>query len=310
MRGRHPAVAMRPIAMGLALVSAIGCGPSEQSLQDTLPKAPPRRAPNSPQPSATSAPPPTSAPPATSAPAPAPQPWVVPGATLTRPIKRDDVFLAGTNIPSAWAMDIAAQYTAQVYVSRGDPGPSGRSLMMVFGAEGANVAALPAYIPIADARGLIVVAVNGYQHTDNGEGRSHEDYYCALKFLDDLQKDGTLAANAAYLLAGFSGGAKMAMIVGVYGGRTTFRGVIAGGCNEDLASYALGMLYNPSALALPFVLVNATDDSIVGGSTPNVTASLMQSGFSHVLVIPYTGGHSFPPVDTMKQAVDSILAIP
>src|SRR5258708_39745072 len=99
-------------------------------LKRTAPRPPPRPAPNSQQPSATSAPPPTSAPPATSAPgpAPAPQPWVVPGATLMRPIMRDDMFLAGTNIPSAWAMDIAAQYTAQAYVPRGDPAPPGRSL--------------------------------------------------------------------------------------------------------------------------------------------------------------------------------------
>jgi hypothetical protein len=100
----------------------------------------------------------------------------------------------------------------------------------------------------------------------------------------------------------------MAMDIGPYGGTDTFRGVIAAGCNNDFATYGLGMLSNPSSLALPFVVVNATDDSVVGGATPTVIASMMHSGFTHVSSLSYTGGHVMPPVGVLEQAVDSILA--
>jgi hypothetical protein len=56
------------------------------------------------------------------------------------------------------------------------------------------------------------------------------------------------------------------------------------------------------------VIVNATDDSLVQGYTANVMASMAQSGFEDVSLIPYTGGHVFPPLAVMEQAVDSILA--
>jgi hypothetical protein len=235
--------------------------------------------------------------------------WLAPGTVVTRSIVRDDAFVQTTNIPSAWLADIANQYTAQFYVPRGGLSPSTLSLMIVFGPDGTNTDALAGYEAIADARALLVMAVDGYQPVDNSDARSHEYYYCALKALDDLHQDGTLRANAAFVVAGFSGGAKMAMAVGEYGGTAAFRGVMAAGCNQDFASYAQGMLANPTALLLPFVLVNATDDTIVGGATSAVLSSMMQSGFERVSSIAYTGGHVPPPLQTWEQAVDSILVM-
>jgi hypothetical protein len=236
-------------------------------------------------------------------PAPAQTVGGLPPGTSTRSVSRVDDFLANTNIPAAWGSDIAGQYTAHIYAPAR---PTGRGLMMVFGPQGSNVDALSTYETAADARGLLVVAVDGYQPQDNSDARSHEYYYCALKLLDDLQRDGTLAAGASFVLAGFSGGAKMAMAIGEYGG-TIFSGVIAAGCNVDLASYATQSLDNPSSRSLPFVLVNATDDSIVGGATPMVVASLMRSGFTNVSTIPYIGGHTFPPIAVFLQALELVL---
>jgi hypothetical protein len=227
----------------------------------------------------------------------------LPLGASTRPVDRVDDFLATTNIPPDWAPDIAGQYLAHVYVPRN---LTGHVMMMVFGPQGSNVDALSTYQTAADARRLLVVAVDGYKPQDNSDARSHEYYYCALKLFDDLRRDGILAADASFVLAGFSGGAKMAMAIGEYGG-TIFRGVIAAGCNVDLASYAAQSLDNPSSRNLHFVLVNASDDPVVGGATATVAASLMQSGFTNVSTIPYTGGHTFPPLAVFLQALDLVL---
>jgi hypothetical protein len=187
---------------------------------------------------------------------------------------------------------------------------SGLSFVLVFGAQGANTATLPNYAPIADARNLLVMAVDPTQPLDNTDGRNFESYYCALKLRSELQGDGTLGAASAFLVAGFSGGGKDAMAVAEFGGTATFAGASPAGVNEDLATYAIGILDNPTSLNLPFAIVNATDDSLVAGYTSGVIASMAQSGFNDVTLIPYTGGHVFPPLTAMEQAVDSILAEP
>jgi hypothetical protein len=235
--------------------------------------------------------------------------WI-PGATAERVVLRDDAFLGSTNIPPTWSGDLAAQYTVSLYVPRGFRPGSALSFVLVFGAMGANTAALPNYGPTADARNLLVMAVDPTQPLDNADGRNFESYYCALKLRSELQGDTTLGASSPFLVAGFSGGGKDAMYVGEIGGTATFAGVIPAGVNEDLATYAIGVVDNPTSLNLPFVIVNATDDSLVMGYTAGVIASMMQSGFTNVTLIPYTGGHVFPPPAAMEQAVDSILVKP
>jgi hypothetical protein len=97
------------------------------------------------------------------------------------------------------------------------------------------------------------------------------------------------------------------MAVGECGGTATFRGAIAAGVNEDFATYEIGLVDNSTSRALPFVIVNATDDSLVDTYTTGVLMSMQQSGFTDVSLISYAGGHVFPPLATMQQAVDSIL---
>jgi hypothetical protein len=228
----------------------------------------------------------------------------LPGQAYTRTVVRDDAFLRTTNIPATWYGDIASQYTAELYFPAGGTANTSPSLLMVFGPGGSNESAFGNYQALADARDLLLVAVNGYQPIDNSDARSHEYYYVALRLAFDLRTDGTLGVQSPFLLAGFSGGAKMAMAVGEYGGTDAFAGVVAAGCNEDLASYAQGVLYNPSALVLPYVLVNATDDPVVGDATAAVIESMAQSGFTDVLMLTYTGGHVYPPLAVMEEAVD------
>ena len=283
----HPRQRTTRVAWTVAL-ALCACGQGNRGAADTLGPVPPATAPTS-----------TGPPLAAGA-------WLEPGTFQTRTVVRDDDFLQTTNVPASWQSDIADQYTASFYVPHARV-PISLDLMMVFGPLGTNTQVLGSWASIADARGLLVMAVDGYKSTDEGEARSHEYYYCALKAVSDLKHDAILGRDAPFLLAGMSGGAKMAMMIGEYGGTDVFRGVIAAGCNQDLATYGQQMFDNPSALALPFIIVNASDDDVVGGATPNVVASMQSSGFTSVSTMTYTGGHVMPPLPVLEQAVDSLL---
>jgi hypothetical protein len=292
--------------LALAAAVAVGCGNSH-ALVDTLgSEARSGPIPVRPSPSLPSDEAPPVADGEASPGAPAGDAWT-PGTTITRSVLRDDAFLQMTNIPPAWFVDIGAQYTASLYVPRGLMLGDGLSFLLVFGAVGANTESLPAYGPVADTCNLLVMAVDGDQPSDNTDGRNFEAYYCALKLRSELEADGTLGPASAFLVAGFSGGGKDAMAVGECGGTATFRGAISAGVNEDFATYEIGLIDNPTSRALPFVIVNATDDSVVNTYTTGVLTSMQQSGFTDVSLISYTGGHVFPPLATMQQAVDSIL---
>jgi len=211
-------------------------------------------------------------------------------------LKLDRALLGRTNVPRRRYRHIEPRADVYWAPEALPGGPAGR-VLLVFGAGGNNVEALRAFQGIAERVGAMVATV---KHP-RGDHDEWGHYYYSLQFLDRLRRNRLVARHARVVVAGFSGGGKMALVVGVFGGKR-FAGVLAVGVNSDFASAAHGWLPNPSARSLPIVLLNGKTDLLVRPFAAGVLASMRTSGFRNVRAVPYSGGHEIP----LKESVAAL----
>lgn len=217
------------------------------------------------------------------------------GQTAEVDLSMDRELLARTNIPASWYASIDQSSRGMVYIPQGGKKKSFDRVLVVYGPGGNNLQALPEYMGFADELAAVVIAVEHSRHDTDDRGY----YYYTLRMLDYLKKLGVLNERPAVVLTGFSGGSKMALCLGVYGG-SRFRGVLSIGINVDLATMAYQWLPNPSALSLRMIVLNATDDPLVQGYTEAILRSMKKAGFANARHVSYQGGHAIPPEKTLE----------
>lgn len=201
----------------------------------------------------------------------------------------DRRLLERINIPPAWHDSIDNSCQAAVYLPQGSNGIPADRVLVVYGPGGGNISAMHGYTGFADKfkAALITVEHRRHDHDDRAQ------YYYTRRLIEHLKKLRVLNPDAPVVLTGFSGGSKMALCVGVYGGNY-FRGVLSIGINVDLASMAYKWLPNGSALGLRIILLNAEDDALVKDYTQGLLRSMRQTGFRNVRNVSYQGGHIIP----------------
>lgn len=212
-------------------------------------------------------------------------------AALPTPVfmERDRDLLEAVNVPAAYRAHVAAEGTGQYLVPPDVQRPAER-VLLVFAPGSRNFEAVEAYArnvaPDLNA-GVIGVQVERTDESHWGQ------YYYARHLVRDLVADGILAADARIVLAGFSGGGKLAMLVGALGG-DEWSGVLAGGVNDDIASMAYRWAPSRSALELPIVVLNGDQDTVVNTYTDAVMSSMRQTGFRNARLERYEGEHQMP----------------
>jgi len=141
---------------------------------------------------------------------------LVQGTIQTVSLELDQRLLKDSNIPVDWYGSIENSCDVGVYVPKASPGRQRSDLLLVYGPGGANLRSLPAYQRYADDLGLILAAPQP-SRTEHDE---RPDYYYSLRVIDWLKGQRMLSRTSKIILAGFSGGAKMALIVASFGGDT------------------------------------------------------------------------------------------
>lgn len=209
----------------------------------------------------------------------------------------DSHFLSGTNIPQGWYPYIDKSCIIHIYYPRGYVQGKSYSLLVVFGPMGNNMVMMVNFRDFADQLGFVIIA----PQPQTGDYDFVPDYYYTLASINHLKKYHVITKFSKIILAGHSGGAKMALCVAALGGLDNFSGVLAIDTNQDLASEGYNYLHNSSALELPIVILNATDDQIVTRAhTEKVLQSLQSTGFKNVFTQTHTGGHRIPYQETCE----------
>ncbi len=193
-------------------------------------------------------------------------------------------------VPEGQRRHVPATGEGIVFVPLDSPMPL-RRVVLVFGSGSWNYDAYLELIDdVAPRVGAAVVTVTVPRHDHDHWGQ----FFYSSQLLVELRARGIVAVGAQVVVYGFSGGGKMAMIAGAFGGTDLWHAVLAAGVNEDTATMVRREHVNPTALDLPIVVMNGTRDDVVNGRTAEVVSSLRATGFRLVSLVTYDGRHEMP----------------
>ena len=215
------------------------------------------------------------------------------GDVKTFTLRMDRDLLAKSNIPTEWHNSIDNKCRAALYIPSFLQNTTAEKILITYGAGGENIASLNSYKTFSDQLGCVLVTPEHRRH--DYDDRAH--YYYTLRLIEYLKDREIVNSHPTIVLAGFSGGGKVALAMAAYGG-DLFDGVVAIGVNDDIASMAYKWLPNENALDTPIVILNADDDRIVQLFTNHVISSMNNTGFRKVSRLSYTGGHRIPSIKT------------
>jgi len=201
----------------------------------------------------------------------------------------DEQMLKSSDIPAELQNQV--QKTCQVGFYLNQSGKAS-NILVTFAPEGRNLAGMPMFIYFTNQLSMLQISPQPQISHTNSDYLS--EYFYTLQAVEYAKQKGLVGRNAKTVLAGHSGGGKVAMLIGALGGTRHFNGILAMGCNQDTASEGYRMLSNSTALGIPLVLLNATDDNLVVGRTENVMDSLSATGFHNIYLQSHTGGHRIP----------------
>ena len=158
-----------------------------------------------------------------------------------------------------------------------------------------NIDEMDKYWPQSISAGWVVVTGWADPHPD----RDTKAYRRAVTVaaLRGLKEIIPQSENWAIAVAGFSGGSKNSAITAAYLQKEGYRitGLFMGGCNEDLASYAMKKISpdKKAFRAIPVFLSTGVSDAVsTVEDTKSVVNSLSKSGFTKIRMETYPGRHS------------------
>jgi predicted esterase len=201
----------------------------------------------------------------------------------------DGQMLRSSDIPAE--MQDQVQKTCQVGFCMNQSGKAS-NILVTFAPEGRNLAGMPMFLYFTNQLSLLQISPQPQISHTNSDYLT--EYFYTLQAVEYAKQKGLAGRNAKTIVTGHSGGGKVAMLIGALGGTRHFNGILAMGCNQDTASEGYRMLSNSTALSIPLVLLNATDDNLVVGKTENVMESLAATGFNNIYLQSHTGGHRIP----------------
>lgn len=199
----------------------------------------------------------------------------------------DEQLLKSSNIPSE--MQAQVQKSCQIGIYAGGKADN---ILVTFSPGGRNIMGMSMYSYFVNQLSLLQISPQPQITNNNSDYLSM--YFYTLQAVEYAKSKGLVNRRAKTILAGHSGGAKLALLIGAMGGTTYFNGVLAMGCNQDCATDGYRILSNQTAFNLPIVLLNATDDDLVIGKTDKVLDSLYETGFHNIYPQSHKGGHRIP----------------
>jgi hypothetical protein len=213
-------------------------------------------------------------------------------------ISFDESVFKNSNIPSEKIKDIPGKAKIGVYYPKNFTLDKKWPLFIAMQpGEGNGISAIYGYIQMADQEGFIIAAPEITVNQDNEISR----YYYVLSIIGLFKNEDFLRSSEIWI-GGFSGGAKWALQIGAYGG-DLFDGILAIGCNEDLATLGYKELKNESCLYVPIYFLNGNKDEIAGPHLPyykKMIESVKATGFKNITTEVYEGGHYLPLKKTSR----------
>lgn len=215
------------------------------------------------------------------------------------PMERDWDFVAQTNLPASQRTHVAPTGVGRYFIPHGVARPVDRALL-VFAPGSENLDAVDEYAEhVGSQISAVVIGVEVERADEDHWGQ----YYYSRQLIRELTAEGVLSHDARIVLAGFSGGGKVAMLVGAIGG-DEWDGALAIGVNEDILSYGYRMARTASALELPVIVLNGTRDDLVTSETDVILSSIRRTGFRNVELRRFDGVHEIPVPETVEALND------
>ncbi|GEM_PF-2348354 len=204
----------------------------------------------------------------------------------------DEQLLKNSNINAEMQANVQKTCQIGIYKNESNAGVKANNVLVSFAPEGRNLMGMAMYAYFVNQLSFLQIAPQPEITNTNSDYISM--YFYTLQAIEYAKNKGLVNRRAKTILIGHSGGAKLALMIGAMGGTTYFNGVLAMGCNQDYATEGYRLLSNQTALNLPIVLLNATDDNLVIGKTEKVLDSMYDTGFHNIYLQSHTGGHRIP----------------